>query len=342
MPQQFVPKKINDLLAVAGLLDTHQFETDIGGTTSGKITGLQLKNALQTVPPNNILRVEPGVGNDITGDGTPQNPYESFQAAHDSLSPGSLVLLTSQGGGFVDQNITITRENTFILAPGVILVPSSGDAFTINSPGANSIGARIGALVAPSGNALNIIDAASGGFDFPIINGDLNIQSTGGSFNLSSLTAASCDINMNVGSILYANILEHSGVLDSVAQTNVYGRIGLNWWGSMIMHDKIRILQENPVEIGASITLSALYGGVSIFCTNGTAITITLPEESTVSLPAGWKTEVNRVGAGAVNIAIQGSDVVEGILTIPSNTRAFITKRARAGIGGISTWVVTQ
>lgn len=334
---ELVPQKINDLAAVAEFLDTHQLETDIGGVTPGKVTGAQIKTTIGSFPLADVAIV--AVGGDDSNDGSWQLPFETLQAAHDSFSGSNQSLVLCQGTGFIDQNLTITRDNTFVLAPGLILFPSSGDALTINSPGANSIGVRIGALVSASDNALNIIASNGGGLDLPLISGDVDIQSAG-TFQIAGLSFSG-DLSLGASTLLNTNILSHSGNLDTNASNNTFGRLGLNWFGTFLFNGRTRIRRDNGIIIAGNIIVSELHAGSKIYTDSVNPITITLPEESSLVLPDFWKGEVVRANSGTVSLATQGSDVLIGSSTI-ALTGGKATFSVLKTVATVRTWVIEQ
>jgi len=69
-----------------------------------------------------------------------------------------------------------------------------------------------------------------------------------------------------------------------------------------------------PVRVVSGTTdtiLAADNGGVVVY-TNGSGVTITLPQQSTTVLPVGFNVLLRTAGAGAGSIVAEGSDVIVG------------------------------
>jgi hypothetical protein len=330
-----VPQKINDLDPQAELLDTHQLETDIGGVTPGKITGLQLKQALKSVSPSDTLRVEPGVGSDVTGDGTAQNPYETYDFAMSTLSPGGLKLILTEGSGVVDQNINITRDFTFLIATGIVLSPSSGHGVTINAPGANTIGYRIGGIGSFAGNSINIVSANATAGDVPAISGD--IVANEGIHLISSL-----QFNGGVSGpgLIYINDVG-GGSSASPDIDTLFGRSKDKWYGSMIFNGRTRIRRKNGIIITGNVNITELHAGSKIYTDSVNPIGITLPQESTLVLPDFWESDFVRSNTGAVTFVTEGSDILIGSASIAS-VGGKATASVLKTVGGVRTWVIEQ
>ncbi len=62
---------------------------------------------------------------------------------------------------------------------------------------------------------------------------------------------------------------------------------------------------------GTTYTLAASDNGKIVTCNNAAAITVTLPQQSAVTLPAGFYCVVRQIGAGQVTLANQGSDTTQ-------------------------------
>lgn len=80
-------------------------------------------------------------------------------------------------------------------------------------------------------------------------------------------------------------------------------------------------------QVGTSYQLVAADGGHVIYLTNGGAITLTLPQQSTETLDEGFQCTVVQGGAGTVSLATEGTDTLltEGSLTSLSGQGAAVT-----------------
>lgn len=64
-------------------------------------------------------------------------------------------------------------------------------------------------------------------------------------------------------------------------------------------------------QTGTTYTLTATDNGKIVTLNNGSAITLTLPQTSTASIPAGFSCLIVQRGAGQVTVAKEGSDTIE-------------------------------
>lgn len=291
-------------------------------------------------PLENTFFVEKG-GND-SNDGGRADPFLTFQAAIDALgTPVVPSLVLSEGVGIFDENLSITSDNIFILAPSAIIQASSGDALTINASGATTIGVRFGGIASIGGNAINIVDASGGAFDCPILFGDITI-SPNGSFDISALQLTSSTITLGGSSLLKCNIIGSAGVsfADSNSSDNTFGRIGNSWYGTFLFNGRTRIRRQNVIEVAVGVQLTELHAGVLLNVNSGSPQNVTLPQESTLSLPVGWTTQVLRGGTGTVAFVTEGSDTIVGSISsiAAQGNMVRVTKVAEAG--GVSTWAV--
>lgn len=97
-------------------------------------------------------------------------------------------------------------------------------------------------------------------------------------------------------------------ILSSNRRAAIYAELGTNTSANAskyagFFNGRVTVVN-NTATISASTTLSQLHAGVTIFCTNSTAITITLPADaSNLAFPPGTEITLIRRGAGAVTIA---------------------------------------
>ena len=73
-----------------------------------------------------------------------------------------------------------------------------------------------------------------------------------------------------------------------------------------------------------------------VACTNTGAITITIPNDSTVNFPVGSVVYIARIGAGAVALAAQGGVTVSKVGSLGDGEEIYIRKRAA------NNWVVVE
>lgn len=64
-------------------------------------------------------------------------------------------------------------------------------------------------------------------------------------------------------------------------------------------------------QTGTTYTLAASDNGKIVTCSNAGAITVTLPQQSSVTLPQGFYCVVRQKGAGQVTLALEGSDTLQ-------------------------------
>ena len=72
------------------------------------------------------------------------------------------------------------------------------------------------------------------------------------------------------------------------------------------------VLSTRALTYADSATLDAFAQNAVIIGTKGTAMTITLPESTTVLFPTGTQMTVVQTGAGAITVAKTGSDTIVG------------------------------
>lgn len=299
-----IPQKINDLPLQAELLDTHQFEIDDAGAISGKINGLQFRQALASFPIVNAVKVE--IGGDDSNDGSIQRPFETYQAAHDSLTGSDLSMIYSDGIGEVDQTLNITRDNVIVFAPKIKLNPSSGDAITVNSPSAESITVNFNSISPQSGKSVNIVAANESIFSTVMFNGEFS--STSGVHKVNTITMMG---DINSGGILYIDALIYP--VSGVVSGNVYGRLGRTWLGEMQFIDRLRFNVRDSLNIGSSRFVQDTDIGRRLFTSNQSSpITLTLPEQSTLSMQEKSQFEVLVNEAGGINFVAESPGIIKG------------------------------
>lgn len=82
---------------------------------------------------------------------------------------------------------------------------------------------------------------------------------------------------------------------------------------------------------GTTATVGASYIDAYIVSTNGSAVTITIPESTAAEgkvFPVGSQFRIFTKGAGTVTVAKTGSDVLTGTATIAQNAAKVVTKVA--------------
>ena len=121
MPDQ----KINDLVAIAAVLDTTQFETDTGGITANKATGLQTKT---------YVLLNRTIGTDIQAFGDVLDDFNILGAA---ASDGQIIVATGAGAFAYESGTTLRtsigckkvgKETLWIPATGMTPATTSGPA----------------------------------------------------------------------------------------------------------------------------------------------------------------------------------------------------------------------
>lgn len=113
--------KINDLAAAAAVTASMQFETDTGGTTSEKVTALQIKNYIgvrESLTSDRTYYINSGTGNDTTGNGTSALPWATINKALSVASTldgkGNNVILNIRG--VFSENVVINQKFVGITA----------------------------------------------------------------------------------------------------------------------------------------------------------------------------------------------------------------------------------
>lgn len=92
------------------------------------------------------------------------------------------------------------------------------------------------------------------------------------------------------------------------------------------------VLPARAITYADSATLDAFAQNAVIVCTKGTAMTITLPESTTVMFPTGTIIHVVQTGAGAVTVAKTGSDTIVGTTaTVAAGDTLILTKTSATG-----------
>lgn len=93
-------------------------------------------------------------------------------------------------------------------------------------------------------------------------------------------------------------------------------------------------------QTGTTYTLVAADQCLLIVCTNGSAITVTVPTNASLALPRGWNCSIMQGGAGQVTIAGSGITFqsTPGLKLRAQYSTAWLTKRH---VSGDNTWLVT-
>lgn len=71
-------------------------------------------------------------------------------------------------------------------------------------------------------------------------------------------------------------------------------------------------------QTGTTYTLQASDEGKIVTLNNSSAITLTLPQQSTTTLPQGFNCIIRQLGAGTVTVAVEGSDTVNSKSSLTS------------------------
>jgi hypothetical protein len=84
-------------------------------------------------------------------------------------------------------------------------------------------------------------------------------------------------------------------------------------------------------QTGTTYTLTASDNGKVVELNNASAVTVTLPQTSTESIPAGFQCTLVQIGAGQVTVAAEGSDTIkskDSLLSLAGQySPAYVTKR---------------
>jgi hypothetical protein len=97
-------------------------------------------------------------------------------------------------------------------------------------------------------------------------------------------------------------------ILSSQRRAAIYAEVGSNTATNSskyagFFNGRVTVVN-NTTTISANTTLSEIHAGVTVFCTNSTAITITVPADaSNLTFPPGTEITFIRRGAGAVTVA---------------------------------------
>lgn len=99
------------------------------------------------------------------------------------------------------------------------------------------------------------------------------------------------------------------------------------------------VLSTRYLTYADSATLDAFAQNAVITGTKGTAMTLTLPESTSVMFPNGTQIHVIQTGAGAVTVAKTGSDTIVGTAaTVAAGDTLIVTKTgATAWHSGLAT-----
>jgi hypothetical protein len=155
--------------------------------------------------------------------------------------------------------------------------------------------------------------AESGSFKFTVKNAgaDLDLL-TGSAANLT----VGANLNVNAGQLGANSVALTGGNIDGTV-------IGLT------TRSNAQYLQPTRT-ITSSTTMLATDCSKFIYFNSATAITITLPQQSTTVLAAGYGFNYKNLGAGTVTFVIEGSDVFRGNTTAQTNANGTIYLQAIA------------
>jgi hypothetical protein len=165
------------------------------------------------------------------------------------------------------------------------------------------------------------INSASEAFDFSYLQlGKSNIT-PGSETGYAKLYVLSAGANQNVYDAVGSNITFNSNVIaSSVAFTG--GNIDNTVIG-LTTRSNAQYLQPTRT-ITSSTTMLATDCSKFIYFNSAAAITITLPQQSTTTLAAGYGFNYKNLGAGTVTFVVEGSDVLRGNTTAQTNASGTI------------------
>lgn len=284
-------------------------------------------------PLENTVFVEDGG----TGSGTRANPFGSFQDAIDSLgTPGVPSLVKSDGVGVFDENLSITSDNIFIIAPAATLLATTGDALTINAAGATSIGVQFLDCASGDSNSINIVNADGVGLDIRQISGDIQTDS-GVSVFLNNEGLVGDIIPNNVADVIRVNCLNHFGFVAAGTENQIRGKLGTNYYGTSTFIGTLAPKRKSQTQFLGDTTLTDTFAGRTISTNFGANGVITLPEDATEDLPDGWTCEVLQSTANTVTFITEGTDVLLGGLnTISAQGGRAIVMKVESGLWSVS------
>lgn len=125
-------------------------------------------------------------------------------------------------------------------------------------------------------------------------------------------------------------LLQNSGVIidDSNNVTGIASLTATNLTGILGATTQNNAQFYNPIntQTGTTYTLTAADCGKYITLSNASAITLTLPQQSSVTTTAGFWCIVRNIGAGTVTIQKQGSETLTGNTTITTNSEVRIER----------------
>lgn len=221
---------------------------------------------------------------------------------------------------------TTGSSDAYVLTPSpAITAYAAGQRFIINASFTNagaatinvsSLGAKAlkknGTVALTAGDIVsgNIYEIVYDGTNFQISNlilpdnmdltGTLDV--TGAATFDSTITGASTlDIT---GSCTLGGALDVTGnttlggTLDVTGNTDFVGQVT----GGQVAYN---------AQTGTTYTLTATDEGKIVTLSNASAITLTLPQNSTESLPQGFNCIIRQIGAGQVTVATEGSDTLQ-------------------------------
>lgn len=166
--------------------------------------------------------------------------------------------------------------------------------------------------------ALHIIDSIMGGVidrnlltPPALVNGNAYLMPATGTL-LSDWSGFANDDLVYAFNDGWANITPSEGWYIYVQDEDLYLTFdGTDW------QTAFRLFETVTIDSSTARTLSIADHKQKIMFTNGAAVTITLPEDATETLPAGFTCELIREGAGTNTLAVEGTDTLN---TVAGNT----------------------
>lgn len=163
-------------------------------------------------------------------------------------------------------------------------------------------------------NSLNYVVAAGSANAITLdLTPSITAYATGQVFYFKAASANTAATTVNIDSVGAKNIYENGAALQG-------GEIQADFMYAIVydgtQFNLVRLgngLITYNVQAGTTYTLTAADCGKCVIFTSGSAVTCTIPQQSTTTLKQGWFCKIRQEGAGQVTVAVQGSDVVRSI-----------------------------
>ncbi len=226
-------------------------------------------------------------------------------------------------GGTTD--VAVTDNGTYFLCDA-----TAGDV-TVNLPAiGDDEGTRFGFQKIGAANAVNFVRSGT-----DTINGAASYAMTEDTEVV--LFVADDDTPDNWIATIQSQTVPGAGLSKTGSTLSLAGGVTIDGDGNLSGQGAAR-----NVQTGTSYTVGASDNGKILYLDNAAAVTLTLPETATESLPAGFWCSIVQEGAGQVTITAEGADTVnskDGLLALTGRySVATIHKRAA---GSPNTWFLT-